>query len=416
VADEKKSILVVGGGIAGISAALEAAEVGHNVTLIERNSYLGGRVAQMYRYFPKLCPPSCGLEINYRRIKSNGRLTVLTQAEVTSVTGKEGDFQVQVKIKPRYVNDTCTGCNKCTDACEMEVDNPFNYNMDKMKAAYLPHPNAYPMQHVLHPDLVADAEAAKKVAEACEFGAIDLDDKEREETLNVGSVIWATGWDPFDPKDVEYYHFGSAKNVITNVMLERLASVDGPTAGKILRPSDGEPPKHVVFVQCAGSRDEHHLAYCSGVCCLASLKQATYVREQLPDSKVTVCFIDIRTPDRLEDFYTKVQADEGITFIKSKIADITENEQTGELTLAGEDTLAGKRLSTTADLVVLATGIVPNRPQFDGVKTDAYGFAAPEQVPGHHPAGCVMTPVEVSSTVQDGTAAALKAIQSIAAR
>jgi quinone-modifying oxidoreductase subunit QmoA len=411
VADDK-NILVVGGGIAGISAALEAAELGRNVTLVERNPYLGGRVAQLFRYFPKLCPPSCGLEINYKRLRRNPRVQVLTQAEVTGVSGEEGSFKVEVTVQPRYVNEKCTCCGKCAEACTIEVDNPFNYDLNKMKAAYLPHPNAYPEQYVLHPDLVGSDEA-KKAQEACEVGAIDLEQKERTETLEVGSIVWATGWDPFDPTDVEYYGYGKHDNLITNVVLERLASTDGPTSGKILRPSDGEPPKHVVFVQCAGSRDENHLAYCSGVCCLASLKQATYVREQYPESKVTICYIDIRTPDRLEDFYTKVQEDEGVTLVKSKIADISAGEG-GELTLNGEDTLEGKRFQVTADLVVLATGIVPNKP--GDLALDEYGFALPQMGGGQYPAGCVMKPTEVSSTVQDGTAAAMQAIHSITAR
>ena len=404
-----KNILVVGGGMAGISAAIEAAETGHNVTLVERNPYLGGRVTQLYRYFPKLCPPSCGLEINYKRLKKNPRVRVLTQAEVASVSGTKGAFKVEVELQPRYVNEKCTCCGKCAEACTVEVDNPFNYNMNKMKAAYLPHPAAYPERYVLHPDLVANAAEAKKVADACEYRAVDLDEKKRTETIEAAAIIWATGWDPFDPKDVEYYRFNQNRNVITNVMMERLADPDGPTGGKILRPSDGQPPKRVVFVQCAGSRDEHHLGYCSGVCCLASLKQATYVREQLPESEVTICYIDIRTPDRLEDFYTNVQKDEKVTFIKSKIADISEDAETGEVALNGEDTLGGKRFDTTADLVVLATGIVPSRPAVE-LKTDNYGFLLSDQDAGHLPAGCVTKPEEVSSVVQDGTAAALRAI------
>ncbi len=411
--DESK-ILVVGGGMAGITAAIEAAEIGYDVILVERNAYLGGRVAQMFRYFPKLCPPSCGLEINYQRLRNNPRVQVLTQAQVQNVSGKEGAFKVEVALSPRYVNDKCTCCGKCGEVCELEVENPFDYGASKMKAAYLPHPHAYPEKFALHPDLVSSDEA-QKVKDACEYGAIDLDDKERTETLDVGSIVWATGWDPFDPKDVEYYGYGKNKNVITNVMMERLASPEGPTEGKILRPGDGQPPKHVLFVQCAGSRDEQVLPYCSGICCLASLKQATYVREQYPDSKVTISFIDIRTPDRLEDFYRKVQEDEGVTFVKSKVADITENEATGELTVRGEDTLAGKRYETKADLVVLATGIVPCTPWKD-LETDDYGFVLADQAPGHYPAGCLIRPTEVSSTVQDGTSAALRAIYSIAAR
>jgi quinone-modifying oxidoreductase, subunit QmoA len=410
VASDKKQILVVGGGIAGITAALEAAEVGHQVVLIEKNHHLGGRVAQMHRYFPKLCPPSCGLEINYKRLRSNPRVRVLTGAELTAVAGGPGAFTATVKVSPRYVNDRCTCCGKCTEACTLEVDDAFNLSMRKVKAAYLPHPNAYPARYVLHPSLIGTPEA-EKVKAACEPGAIDLDEKERQLELPAAAIVWATGWEPFDPSGVAYYGFGKHKNVITNLMLERLTSPEGPTGGKILRPSDGKAPEHVLFVQCAGSRDENHLGYCSGVCCLGSLKQATYVREQLPQAKVTICYIDIRTPDRLEDFYQKVQKDAGVTFVKSKVADISE-EQDGKLRVRGEDTLAGKRFEASVDLVVLAAGIVPSKAAFV-LSRDSYGFLTQEQAAGHLPAGCAVRPTEVSSAVQEGTAAALRAIQQV---
>jgi quinone-modifying oxidoreductase subunit QmoA len=400
--------------MAGLTAAIEAAEVGHDVILVERNPYLGGRVAQMHKYFPKLCPPGCGLEINYQRLQNNPRVQIFTQTTVHKISGAEGSFQVEVLREPRFVNDQCTACGACAEACQMEVDNPFNYGLDKMKATYLPYPRAYPPIYALHPDLAASSEAAK-VQAACKYGAIDLSEKPRTETWEVGSIVWATGWDPFDPTVVSYYGYGKNRNVITNVVMERLAADDGPTRGRILRPSDGKPPAHVLFVQCAGSRDQHNLAYCSGVCCLASLKQATYVREQYPTAKVTICFIDIRTPDRLEDFYVKVKADPGVAFVKSKVADITEDAATGTLTVRGEDTLAGKKFETTADLVVLATGLVPCKPT-SALAVDDYGFVLPEQAAGIHPAGCATRPVEVSTTVQDGTAAALRAIQAVVAR
>jgi len=368
----------------------------------------------MFKYFPKLCPPSCGLEINFRRLRNNPRIRVITMAEVEEVTGREGAFEVKVRRHPRYVDERCTCCGKCAEVCEIEVDNPFNYNMNRMKAAYLPHANAYPPQYVLHPDLVASPEA-QKVKESCTYGAIHLDDQARTETLSVSSIVWATGWQPYEASKIDYYGFGKHRNVITNVMMERLAAADGPTEGKILRPSDQKAPERVVFVQCAGSRDDHHLAYCSGICCLASLKQATYVREQNPASKVTICFIDVRSPDWLEDFYVKVQKDSEITLVRSKIADITEDPQTGELTLNGEDTLTGQRFSTTADLVVLAAGMVPTGASVS-LKTDDYGFLLDSQEAGHFPVGCVVRPTEVTSTVQDATAGALRAIQSSVTR
>jgi quinone-modifying oxidoreductase subunit QmoA len=414
-----QSILVVGGGMSGITAALEAAEAGHNVVLVEKNPYLGGRVTQLYQYFPKLCPPNCGLEINFRRMKLSPKIRFFTMAEVTGISGQEGDYDVTVKLAPRYVNEKCTCCGKCAEACEAEIDNPFNFGMDKIKAAYLPHEFAFPMRYVLDPS-ISGTEDGKKCKEACEYDAIDLEMKETTFDLKVGAIVWAAGWDPYDASKVEYYGFGEYKNVITNVMMERLASPNGPTGGKILRPSDGKEPKNVAFVQCAGSRDENHLPYCSGICCLASMKHSTYLREQYPDCDVTIFFIDIRALDRLEDFYTRVQGDEKLSFIKSKIANITEDEETGDLLLEGENTNTGEQIRTSFDLVVLATGMVPNKIEIEpspDVSYDEYGFFTydPEKA-GICGAGCVRRPTDVASCVQDATAAALRAIQSIARR
>ncbi|MBW2284168.1 MAG: CoB--CoM heterodisulfide reductase iron-sulfur subunit A family protein [Deltaproteobacteria bacterium] len=413
-----QSILVAGGGMSGITAALEAAEAGYDVVLIEKNPYLGGRVAQLHQYFPKLCPPSCGLEINFKRMRVNPRIRFFTMAEIASVSGLEGDYTVTVKLAPRYVNEKCTCCGKCADVCEAEIDNPFNYGMDKIKAAYLPHEFAFPMRYVLDPSIVGTDEG-KKCAEACEYGAVELDMAETTFDLNVGAIVWAAGWDPYDAAKVEYYGFGEYKNVITNVMMERLASVNGPTEGKIVRPSDGKEVKNVAFIQCAGSRDENHLPYCSGICCLVSMKQALYIREQLPDCDATIFFIDIRALDRLEDFYNKVKEDEKITFTKSKIANIAEDPETGDLLLEGENTNTGEQIRATFDMVVLATGMVPNRIELESadVTCDDYGFLMndPEKA-GIYGAGAVRRPTDVATCVQDATASALKAIQSIARR
>ena len=411
--DQAKNILVVGGGMGGLTTALEAAEVGYNVVVVEKNPYLGGRVAQLNQYFPKLCPPYCGLEINFRRVKENERVTFYTMAEVESISGEEGNFEVGVKINPRYVTEACTACGKCAEACGAEIDNPFNFGMDKIKAAYLPHDLAYPLRYVIDPSIVG-TDDGKACAEVCEYGAVDLAMEPRNLTLNVASVVWATGWSPYDASKIEYYGFGEYPNVITNMMMERLSSDTGPTGGKIVRPSDGEAPKTVAFIQCAGSRDENHLAYCSGVCCLASMKQATYVREQLPEAEVSIFFIDIRTEGRLEDFYERSKLDEKLSFVKSKVANITE-DASGNLGLEGENTMTGEQIRSTFDLVVLATGMVPGTasvPLPAEVGYDDYGFMAPDTgLGGIVGAGCVKKPGDVATTVQDGTAAAIKAIQ-----
>ncbi|MBN2124365.1 MAG: CoB--CoM heterodisulfide reductase iron-sulfur subunit A family protein [Deltaproteobacteria bacterium] len=416
---ETQGILVVGGGMAGLTAAIEAAEAGYDTYIVERNPYLGGRVSQLFHYFPKLCPPQCGLEINFRRIKQNPRIRFFTLAEVESVSGEEGNFDVTIRLNPRYVNENCTCCGKCAEACTLEIDDVFNYGMCKAKAAYLPNVMAFPARYVLDPVLVQSDEA-QKVKEACPYDAIDLNMEPRTVSLKVGAIVWATGWKPYDANKLDTYGFGQFPDVITNVMMERLASWSGPTQGRIVRPSDGEPPQTVAFVQCAGSRDENHLPFCSGICCLASMKQATYVREQYPEAKIIIFFIDIRATDRLEDFYNRVKKDENITFFKGKVAKITQDENGKGLVLRVEDTTAEALQEISADLVVLATGMQPNTsdtPLPVQVQYDDYGFVASQEAkPGIIAAGCSRVPGNVSESVQDGTAAALKAIQSIARR
>jgi quinone-modifying oxidoreductase subunit QmoA len=340
-------------------------------------------------------------------------------AEVEAISGEEGDFNVTIRLNPRYVNEKCTSCGKCAEACTMEIDNPFNFGMNKIKAAYLPHDMAFPMRYVLDPSLVFNDEA-QKVKDSCPYDAIDLGMEPKTMDLKVGAVVWATGWKPYDAAKLETYGFEHYPDVITNVMMERLASWTGPTKGKIVRPSDGEAPKTVAFVQCAGSRDENHLPYCSGICCLASMKQATYVREQYPDAQIYIFFIDIRATDRLEAFYTKVKEEVDIHFFKGKVAKITQDETGKGLLLRVEDTTTEQLQEISADLVVLATGMQPNTleaPLPIPVSYDDYGFmTATGQSPGISGAGCSKAPMNVSEAVQDGTAAALKAIQSIVRR
>jgi len=264
------------------------------------------------------------------------------------------------------------------------------------------------------------SDEAQKVKEACRYDAIDLDMESKTMELKVSSIVWATGWSPYDANKLDTLGFDQYPDVITNVMMERLASWTGPTQGKILRPSDGEAPETIAFVQCAGSRDENHLPFCSGVCCLASMKQATYVREQYPDAQIYIFYIDIRATDRLEDFYTKVKQDEKIRFFKGKVAKITQDEPGKGLVLRVEDTTTEELHEISADLVVLATGMQPNtstNPVPIQVPYDDYGFMASDDAkPGIYAAGCSRTPTFVSEVVQDGTAAALKAIQSVVRR
>ncbi len=412
-----ETILVVGGGISGMTAALEAAECGKDVVLVETNPSLGGRVSQLYKYFPKLCHPTCGLEINLKRLKALKRLRVLTLAEVQKVDGKAGDYSVTLKIKPRYVNENCTACGACSDAVSAEIPNPHNYGLNNMKAAYLPHAMAYPQRYVLDPSIIGTPDADKAKA-ACKYDAIDLGMKEETITLKVGAIVWATGWRPYDAAKIQPYGYGRFKNVITSVEFERMLDPFGPTAGKLVRPSDGKEAKNVAFIQCAGSRDRNHLKHCSRICCMASLKQTTYVREKFgDDADVSIYYIDIRAIDRLEDFYKKVQADPKVKFIKSKVANITEDKASGNPVLHGVDTEGYHRYDNAHDLVVLAVGMEPSVDAskiMKGVAADVSGFidinATTEAVFG---AGCASNALDVNRAVQGATAASLRAIQVI---
>jgi len=409
-----KPILVIGGGIAGVTVALEAAEAGCQVILLEKAPYLGGRVARMHQYFPKLCPPACGLEINFRRLRENPQVTVLTLAEVEAIHGSPGDYEVTVRLSPRFVTAACTLCGACAEACPAERRDEFNYGLAKTKAAYLPHAMASPARYVI--DRTACPDGCQACKQACLYGAIDLDQKVEKQTIRVAAVVAATGWGPYDATKIENLGFGKYSNVVTNVILERMAAADGPTGGHILRPSDGKAPQSVAFVQCAGSRDENHLPYCSAVCCAASIKQATYIRTLYPQALATIFYIDVRTLGRLEEFYSKVETDEKVRFVKGKVAKVEEDTRTHDLLVTAEDVLSGTKKTQQFDLVVLATGIVP---QTDGLPKeftlDEFRFlSAPEGSAGLYAAGCAHRPEEVSAAVQDATGVALKALQCVA--
>jgi len=414
------SMMVVGGGIAGLTTAIEAAEVGYEVFLVEKNPYLGGRVAQLNQYFPKLCPPTCGLEINFRRIKDNPRIKVFTLAEVEKVTGAPGDYTVSVKINPRYVNENCTCCGDCAEACQAEVSDEFNFGMCKTKGAYLPFDMAFPAKFVISPQIIGTDDAAT-VKAACKYDAVDLEMQAKTVDLPVGAVVWATGWEPYDAHRIDNLGFGQYDNIITNMMLERLASKSGPTQGKIVRPSDDKAPESVAFVQCAGSRDENHLPYCSYICCMASLKHATYIREQYPDTKVYIFYIDIRSPgDRYEKFYNKIKEDPNVILIKGKVADVSEDPATRNITVVAENAVTGEKIHQTVGMAVLATGMQPtaaNAKLSADLNMDDNGFVINDfEKGGMFAAGCANKPLDVISSNQNATGMALKAIQTLVKR
>jgi len=399
--------------MAGITAAVESAELGREVFLVEKTPSLGGRVAGMKQYFPKLCPPYCGLEINYRRIKENPRISVFTSTEVTKIEGSSGNYTVTIKVTPRFVKeDLCDPVRPFADL-EDSVPNSYNYGLNNKKPVQVPHELAFPYAPVVDEAALKD-EAIRKQIEGIE--GVDLSQETKEMTLKVGSVIWTTGWVPYDASKISYLSYDKYPDVITNVEMERLCAVNGPTGGKLLRPSDGKEAKRVAFVQCAGSRDDNHLPYCSSVCCMATLKQTTYVREAYEDAEAWVFYIDIRAT-RYESFYQKIEEDEKVHFLKGKAGSVELDPETGSLIVTAEDSTNSKVEKVPVDLVVLATGMVPetanNKIPCEGLTYDDFGFlvADPEKA-AIYPAGCVKRPVDVAASVQDATGTSLRAIRS----
>ncbi len=407
------SILVIGGGFSGITAALEAAEVGHEVFLVEKSPFLGGRVSQLNKYFPKLCPPSCGLEIQFQRLKKNPKVKCITMAEVTSVSGDVGNYEVAVKIAPRHTAPQSVDLQELAKGLSKDIEVEFNFGLSTRKAVYKDVPFAFPSRYVVDEKNLNEAD--KALLAGNEY--IDMDEKEKNITLSVGSIVIATGWKPYDVTHLSLLGAGQIPDCISNMQMERLASPSGPTSGKILRPSDSTAPKRIAFVQCAGSRDENHLSYCSYICCMASLKQAEYVAEQYPDAEVCIFYIDLRTPGRYDNFAKKVLARDNVQAIKGKVAEV--HEKAGKVWLTVEDAVAGNKSVEGFDLVVLATGMQPSvaGQSFPvDVARSEEGFLVSDEKKGIFVAGCAGRPLDVMKSAQSGTAAAMKAIQTVRGR
>jgi quinone-modifying oxidoreductase subunit QmoA len=423
--NNENPVLIIGGGHSGVSAALEITEaVNKKVYIVEKKSYIGGRVLQMYKYFPKLCPPFCGFEINTKRIKSSAddNINFLVSSVVEEIN-KEKDgtgYIVKIRQKPQYINDNCTVCGECAKVCPEDRPNDFNYGMDTTKAIYMPALSTFPLKYSVD-DNYCKFSSCKKCEEVCSYDAINLNAKENIIELKVSDIIFATGWKPYNVEKLENLGFGKFRNVITNVMMERLAADNGPTGGKIVRPSDNKEVTNVAFIQCAGSRNENHLPYCSAICCMASLKQALYLRDKNPASSPTIFYIDLRTPGRYENFLNKAQIDKNIKFNKGVVGKISEDHATGDLLLDVEDMLSGKKNKFRAEMVVLAAGMYPNiKDDLKEIKIggdikidiDENGFIFNENYEGGiFSAGVAKFPLDVYMSGQSATSAALSVIQ-----
>nr|WP_048060534.1 CoB--CoM heterodisulfide reductase iron-sulfur subunit A family protein [Methanothermus fervidus] len=353
-----RKAMVIGGGVAGIQAALDLADMGYKVYLVEKKPTIGGRMAQLDKTFPTLDCSICILAPKMVDVGKHENIELISYAEVKKVDGYVGNFKVTVEKKPRYVDeDLCTGCGSCIEVCPIEVPNYFDEGMGMSKAIYIPFPQAVPLCATINKDYCIECNLCDQV---CERGAIKHDQKPEEIELEVGTIIVATGYDPYDPSEKYEYGYGVYDNVITSIELERLINASGPTEGKVVRPSDGKKPKRVAFIHCVGSRDEKvGNPYCSRVCCMYAMKNAQLIKEKKPDTEITCYYMDIRAFGKgFEEFYKRSQEKYGIKFIRGRPAEIIENPDK-TLTIRAEDTLLGKTTEYTYDLVVLCVGLVP---------------------------------------------------------
>ena len=427
----KADVLVVGGGIAGIHAALTLADSGKHVYLVEREPTIGGHMAKFDKTFPTLDCAACILTPKMTAVKAHPNITLWTLSSVTRVDGYVGNFTVTVTRKPRYVlEDLCLGCMECIEACvykQAKTPDEFNLGLSKRKPIYIPFPQAVPQVVVIDPETCIEFKSGrckKTCVEVCgERKSIDFQQQERTETIEVGTIVLATGYKVFDAARIPYYGYGVYPAVYTALEVERLTNAAGPTSGEIVL-RDGRKPKAIGIVHCVGSRDEHTNRYCSRVCCMYSLKLAHLIKEKT-DAEVYNFYIDIRAPGKgFEEFYNRV-AEEGTHFVRGKVADIYPDPNgSGQLTLQVEDTLLGLVRKIPVDMVVLSVGLEAQadaqevRRLFNITCTNEGWFLErhPKLAPvntfteGIFLAGCCQGPKDIPDTVAQAGAAAAEAL------
>lgn len=426
--------MVVGGGIAGIQAALEIADAGFPVYLVEREPSIGGHMAQFDKTFPTLDCSACILTPKMVDVGNHPNITLMTYSEVQKVDGYVGNFAVTVKKKARYIKEAdCTGCGICWEKCPWKfVDEVFEAGMAKRKAVYTPFPQAVPKYPVIDDQTCVyfSKGTCKACQKFCPTNAIDFDQKDEILTVQVGNIILATGFDLFDVKRIPQYGYGRLANVYTNLEFERLCNAAGPTGGNIVLRDGKTVPKAVGIVHCVGSRDQNYNPYCSSICCMQSLKFAHLVHERT-GADVYNFYIDIRTPSKgYEEFYQRL-LEEGTHFVRGKVAEITDAtrtpEEEGRLIIQVEDTLIGKQRRIPVDMVILSAGLQARHDAKDVAKLFGIACSAENWYTERHPkldpvatmtegiyiAGCAQGPKDIPASVAQGAAAAARILGKI---
>jgi len=424
-------VLVVGGGIAGIDAALTLAAAGKHVYLVEREPTIGGHMAQFDKTFPTLDCAACILTPKMTAVRSHPNITLWTFSEVIRVEGYVGNYSVRVRRKPRYVlEDVCVGCQECIEACvfkQAKVNDEFNLGLSKRKPIYIPFPQAVPQVVLIDPETCIEfktGKCRKTCVEACaERNAIDFHQPETVENIEVGAIVLATGFKVFDASRIPYYGYGVYPNVYTALEVERLVNAAGPTGGEIVL-RNGRKPSTVGIIHCVGSRDKHTNRWCSRVCCMYSLKLAHLIKERT-GAEVYSFYIDMRAPGKaFEEFYNRV-AEEAVMFVRGRVADVYPSDQSdGRLILKVDDTLLGMVRKIPVDMVVLSTGLEPQADAGEVRRLFNIGCSAEGFFLERHPklapvstftdgiflAGCCQGPKDIPDTVAQSGAAAAQAL------
>ncbi len=415
--------LVIGAGISGIQAALDIADAGFKVHLVEKEPSIGGHMAQLDKTFPTLDCSACILTPKMVQVERHPNIRLYAYSEIEGIDGFVGNFTARIRRKATFVDwDKCTGCNDCAEACPVKVPDEFNMGLSERKAIYRSFPQAVPNKFVIERDVCIECKKCQKV---CKPDAIDYDMEDELVEVQVGTIVVATGFDQFNPSLKPEYGYDQYENVITGLEFERLSSPSGPTGGKIL--IGGREPKDVAFIHCVGSRDETvGNEYCSRVCCMATAKQAHLVKERVPQANVTVFYMDVRAFGKgFEEFYMRVK-EEGVFYRRANPAEIYRRSQ--RLVIRAEDTLLGKTVEVEADLVVLAAGMVPNintqavasllrlGRSSDGFLMEAHPKLRPVEtaIDGIYLAGCCQGPKDIPDAVAQAKGAASSAIAPMA--
>ena len=433
-----KRALVIGGGIAGITAALDIADAGFPVDIVEKDYTVGGKMARLDKTFPILDCASCIVTPKMTEVSQNSNIRILSYSEVCDVKGYIGNFEVDIKRHPRFVDETkCTGCGACIEKCpNKKVPNSFNLNLDNCKAINIPFAQAVPKVAAINADYCLHMKGLKNgkdnvcgfCEKACTAGAINFNQKEEILTEKYGAIIVATGYNPISLEKFDEYAYSQSPDVVSSLEFERLCNASGPTNGHLLRPSDGKEPKNIVFVQCVGSRCSADSTkgheYCSKICCMYTAKHAILTRDHYPDTNITVFYIDVRTPGKnFDEFYRRAVEQYGVHYIKGQVGKVTPLSD-GTLDVQGSDLILNKQVHIKADMVVLAASIEADktaRPLATMLTTsmdnndfflEAHAKLRPVESPtaGIFLAGCCQGPKDIPETVAQSSGAAAKAI------